>query len=43
MLVTGPGNYMAHMGPHSKVVGKERGSRDGGSAFIGVEGGGLGF
>lgn len=24
LLLIGPGNYMAHLGPHSEVTGRER-------------------
>lgn len=41
-----PINYTTHLGPHSKVIGRER-ERDSawawGSAFTGVKGGSLGF
>lgn len=42
LFLTGPGNYIAHLGPHSEVVGKDC-ARARAAAFIGVEGGGLGF
>lgn len=44
LLPTGPGNYTAHLGPHSKVTGREiceSTARD--LAFIGVEDEALGF
>lgn len=43
-LLTGPGNNLAHLGPHREVMGRERENpRNWGSAFMGVEGEGLGF
>ena len=41
-LLTGRGNYTAHLGPHREVAGRESGSRAR-AAFIGVEGGSQGF
>ena len=43
LLLTRPGNYTVHLGPHSVVMGRERECLALGSAFIGVRDGGLGF
>lgn len=44
LLLTVPGNYKAHLRPHSEVPGREGDSMGGGSAFTEAdEGGGLGF
>lgn len=43
LLLTGPGNYIAHLRPHSELEGKEKRETEGApawdSAFIGIEGG----
>ena len=44
LLFTGPGNCTAHLGPHCKVMGRERERESAwawGSAFIAVGGGGV--
>lgn len=44
LAFTGPGSYIAHMAPHSKVVGRETEcTLAWGSALLGIEGEGLGF
>lgn len=42
LLLTGPGNCTAFLGPHSGAAGGE-GVREPRGVFIGMEGGGLGF
>lgn len=42
LLLTGPENYVAHLGSHSEAVGRQR-AQAWGSAFIGVQAEDLGF